>query len=220
MPYVDPSRVQMALRYAELAERSPAEREPATEDLRVFLATLWADATARARARYSAAAARSGGALPWAAMTSANSQASPVQAEMSLPGEPVLRGPAVVELLVGQEDPEDEGVPGYRLSIGEPRAEAITAALYGWRIDLLRRTAEPSGWRLEATEETEEVGDARGAEPTEDLEPEVEEAPEEVPEESEAGDEVEAPEGSSEAWKVGALLGGFAALGFVAWRWG
>ena len=40
MPYVDPSRVQMALRFAELAGRPPAERAAATEDLKVFLAAL------------------------------------------------------------------------------------------------------------------------------------------------------------------------------------
>ena len=91
MPYVDPSRVQLALRYAELAERSPAEREPATEDLKVFLAALWADATAAARNRYAVAAARPSVPPPWAAV-----------ARPPNPGELIMRGPAVVELLLGQ----------------------------------------------------------------------------------------------------------------------
>ena len=211
MPYVDPSRVQMALRFAELAGRPPAERAAATEDLKVFLAALWADATPAARTRYATAAGRDGGPLPWAAvmLPAAPSQTDP------------LRGPAVVELLVGHADPDDEGVPGYRLVLGQPRADAVVDALYGWDTWVLRTAADPAGWRLGGGEDTptdatdEDVGDV-GESPA----PPADEPPEEAEVVEEATPVESLEEDGSGVWKVGAVAAGFALVGFAAWRWG
>lgn len=104
--YVDPSRVQMAIRFARIAAGSAVEREAATDDLRVFLDALWADATAEGRARYMTAAARVPGGLPWAAVM------VPDGPGPRIGDDPVLSGPAVVELIVGQADPRRRGGRG------------------------------------------------------------------------------------------------------------
>jgi hypothetical protein len=212
MAYVDPSRVQLALRFADLAERSPAEREPSTGDLQIFLAGVWADATGGARTRYSAALARVGGALPWSAVR------LPVEPG---PGTPALRGPAVVELLVGHEDPDDEGVPRFRLRAGDPRAEAVLAAMYAWDVDTLERAAAPAGWRLD-TDMSGNTGVLRGSGgangEVEDDEP-VSDGDADIGSQMPDGD-ASATKSSGAAWKLGAVAAGFAALGFAAWKWG
>ena len=218
MAYVDPSRVQFALRFAELATRSPAEREPATDDLRVFLAALWADATGAGRTRYSAAMGRVPGAAPWSAMV------VPMSPPPALPGEAVRRGPAVVELLLGQEDPDDEGVPGYRLRAGDAKAEQVLSALYGWDTEVLSDAAASSGWRLQEDESGNVAGVSRSPqqepaeEPAADADAGEGEALPPPPQDTES----DAPgvESSGSVWKYGAVAAGFAALGFVAWKWG
>jgi hypothetical protein len=216
--YVDPSRVALALRYAELATRSAAEREPATDDLRVFLAALWADATSAGRTRYSAALARAPGSIPWSAMQVPASPAS------ALPGVPVLRGPAAVELLLGQEDPDDEGVPAYRLRAGNAEAEAVLAALYSWDTEALEMSAAPQGWRLGADEgDISEVSRSpQGAREPGTPEPETpeQETPEQSPSGQREGRGAERAEPTGAAWKLGAVAAGFLALGFAAWKWG
>ena len=214
--YVDPSRVQMAIRFARIAAGSAVEREGAVDDLRVFLDALWADATAEGRSRYMTAAARAPGGLPWAAVI------LPDGPGMAVGGMPALAGPAVVELIVGQADPDDEGVAGYRLASGDPRAEAIVDALFGWDTPQIERTAASAGWRLEAVEELGEMRAVRGAE---DVEPGVVDEGVELP--GEGGAAIEAPTipGDWSSWKRVALvsagvLGGFAALGWAARRWG
>jgi len=211
MPYVDPARVRMALRYAELAKGSPVDREMTTEDLTVFLASLWADATAQGRALYTAAVGRTSADLPWAAVTQ--------------PDEPgtLLHGPAVVELLIGQSDPGDEGVPDHRLMIGDPDAEQVVDALYSWSVDLLRRRAVPAGWRMGA--EPRVIRVSRGSAPKEELDPEPEggQSPEEgeQPPEPELAPEPAPPKDTAGTpWKIGALAAGFAVAGLAVWRWG
>jgi hypothetical protein len=220
MPYVDPSRVQLALRYAELAERSPVEWEPATEDLKVFLAVLWADATSAARNRYAVAAARPSVPPPWAAVT------RPVD-----PGELPMRGPAVVELLLGHADPDDEGVPGYRLVAGDPHAEVVLAALREWDTEELARVAEPAGWRLgepadaasedapaDDVSESQEVPDEGKAE---DVPSDGPSEAQEAPQGDAGGEGQSTPEEPTGAlWKLGAVAAGFGALVFVARKWG
>ena len=220
MPYVDPSRVQLALRYAELAERSPAEREPATEDLKVFLAALWADATAAARNRYVVAAARPSVPPPWAAVTR-----PPNPEELS------VRGPAVVELLLGHGDPDDEGVPGYRLVAGDPHAEVVLAALREWDTEELARVAEPAGWRLgepegAASEDAPADGvsesqNGSGQGKAENAPSGGVSEPQGAPEEGAGGVGQATPEQPTGAlWKLGAVAAGFGALVFVARKWG
>ena len=154
--YVDPSRVQMAIRFARIAAGSAVEREAATDDLRVFLDALWADATAEGRSRYMTAAARAPGGLPWAAVI------LPDGPGMAVGGMPALAGPAVVELIVGQADPDDEGVAGFRLSDGDSRATRLIEALYSWDLAPVERAASGGGWRLEAVEEPGELRVVRG----------------------------------------------------------
>ena len=216
MPYVDPSRVQLALRYAELAERSPAEREPATEDLKVFLAALWADATAAARNRYVVAAARPSVPPPWAAV-----------ARPSNLGELSMRGPAVVELLLGHGDPDDEGVPGYRLVAGDPDAEVVLAALREWDTEELARVAEPAGWRLGAASEdapadgVSESQNGSGQGKAENAPSGGVSEPQGAPEEGAGGVGQATPEQPTGAlWKLGVVAAGFGALVFVARKWG
>ena len=220
MPYVDPSRVQLALRYAELAERSPAEREPATEDLKVFLAALWADATAAARNRYVVAAARPSVPPPWAAVTR-----PPNPEELS------VRGPAVVELLLGHGDPDDEGVPGYRLVAGDPDAEVVLAALREWDTEELARVAEPAGWRLgepegAASEDAPADGvsesqNGSGQGKAENAPSGGVSEPQGAPEEGAGGVGQATPEQPTGAlWKLGVVAAGFGALVFVARKWG
>ena len=220
MPYVDPSRVQLALRYAELAERSPAEREPATEDLKVFLAALWADATAAARNRYVVAAARPSVPPPWAAVTR-----PPNPEELS------VRGPAVVELLLGHGDPDDEGVPGYRLVAGDPHAEVVLAALREWDTEELARVAEPAGWRLgepEGAASEDAPADGVSESQSGSGQGKAENAPsggvsepQGAPEEGAGGVGQATPEQPTGAlWKLGVVAAGFGALVFVARKWG
>ena len=218
--YVDPSRVEMALRYAALAVRSPDERTAKNVEVAIFIASLWADATNAARTRYTAAVERQPGSLPWSALTKPSLAAAAIKA-----GAPTLRGPAVVLLLLGQADPEDEGVEGYRLIAGEPRAAAIIQALFAWDVPLLSRTADPSGWRLDAAEEPEDQ--PAGAE----NDPEGTDVPSDVPSDVSSDVPTNVPDGEQpttvselsqrqQGLAVAGVAAAFAFVGIVAWRLG
>jgi hypothetical protein len=134
---------------------------------------------------------------------------------------PTLRGPAVVLLLLGQADPEDEGVEGYRLIVGEPRATAIVEALYAWDVPLLSRTADPSGWRLDAVEEPEDQPTDGAADDAADNA-----APVDDPEGAADVPDQQPPTGASElsprqqGLAAAGVAAGFGLLGLVAWRLG
>jgi len=219
--YVDPSRVEMALRYAALAIRPPAERAAKNVEVTLFIASLWADATNAARTRYKAAAALQGS-LPWSALTKPTPVAAAMQAGGKVgSGLPTLQGPAVALLLLGQKDPEDEGVEGYRLIMGEPRATAIIQALYAWDVPLLSRTADPSGWRLDAADEPAE-------QPTDDAaDDDAAEADDDVPEnDPEGAAKVPAVKPTSslssrqQGLAAAGVAAGFTVVGLIAWRFG
>jgi hypothetical protein len=216
--YVDPARVEIALRYAELAVLTPAERAKKNVEVTLFVASLWADATAAARMRYQAAVALHPTSLPWSALMKTPPVAAAVQAGGKIGSlTPTLMGPPVVHLLLGQTDPEDEGVEGYRLIAGEPRATAIIKALYAWDVPLLRRTADPSGWRLDAVAEPPAQPVDDGAE--DDPEGGAEDAPVDQP--------ADVPEPTAvsltsrqKGVAVAGVAAGFALLGLAAWRLG
>ena len=214
--YVDPSRVEMALRYAAIAVRPAAERTAKNVEVTLFLASLWADATPAARTRYQAAVAGHPGPLPWSALTKP-AEVGGVKAGQDKILAPTLRGPAVVLLILGQEDPEDEGVDGYRLIAGEPRADAILAALYQWDVPLLTRTAAPSGWNLEGAEEPVDEG-------ADDDGPQVDpEGGADVDVDAPAQDEPATTTGPTRRKKqlvAAGVAAGFALLGVAAWRLG
>jgi len=222
--YVDPSRVEMALHYAALALRPPAEKSAKNVEVTLFIASLWADATPAARTKYKATVATQAGALPWSALT----KPTQVMAVQAGPGKigalaPTLRGPAVVLLILGQADPEDEGVDGFRLIAGEPRADAIIAALYEWDVPLLTRTATPAGWNLEGA--VEPVDDGAGADKGADapeLDP-VDGADVDVDVDAPADDETVTTTGPTRRQKqlvAAGVAAGFAVLGVAAWRLG
>jgi len=212
----------MALRYAALALRPQAERAAKNVEVALFVASLWSSATPSARTKYTAAVTSLDAALPWSAVT----KPAQVAALPAGPGKmgaltPILRGPPVVLLILGQADPEDEGVDGYRLIAGEPRAEAILGALYEWDVPLLTRTATASGWNLDGAEEpvvddgAEEPVDDGAELPVDDEEMQVDDAPE--------GDQPASPTGLTQRQKGFAAAGvaaGFGLLGFAAWRLG
>jgi len=218
--YVDPSRVEMALRYETLATHSPARRAKDNVEVLVFLASLWADATNEARTHYKAALERQTGSLPWAAFTK---PAAATGRQVSREGGArprIMRGPPIASLLLGQEDPEDEGVEGYRLIDGQPRATAIIDALYAWDVPLLTRMAKSSGWRLEEVDEPDE-GESRGEdEETPELAPEGPvNAPVDEPGEEQAPTST-APSRRQKGVVAAGVAAGFALVGLAAWRLG
>ena len=219
--YVDPSRVEMALRYAALAMRPAAEKSAKNVEVTLFIASVWADASPAARTKYKAALASQPGSLPWSALTKP-AKVMAVQAGPKKMGAitPTLRGPAVVLLLLGQADPEDEGVESYRLIAGDPRANAIIEALYEWDVPLLTRTATPAGWNLDGAAEPVDAGvDDEGPEvdPGVDIDVDVDADAEEVP-----GKEVPAtgPTRREKQLVVAGVAAGFALVGLAAWRLG
>lgn len=213
--YVDPSRIQMALRFASLAELPAETRAAHNVDAADFVAAAWADATPVARTRYKAALATMPMPPLWAALTKPPALAAAMQGGKLGAVTPTLRGPAVVLLILGQKDPEDEGVANYRLIAGDRRAEMIVEALYRWDVPLLTRTATPSGWNLAAADQP--VDDK---EPTEA--PDVDAEPE--PEPESLGDSVPGSSGglsrTQKQLAAAGIAAGFAALGLAAWRLG
>ena len=234
MMYVDPSKVEMALRYAGLAGSPTAVL--LTEDVEVFLRALRADATARGLSRYKAVLANQPGSLPWSAFSR---PALPIPGSDGLPE---LSGPAVVELLAGQVDPEDEGLSDFRLPKGNARAKAILNALYSFDEDFLLSMSSPAGWRLQAADEPGELGVDRtgedmGPEPGPKVEPDAGEDPsptgdEQPPASEEPPPASEEPAPASEpaprvtpsksrqAVAVAGVAAGFVVLGIAAWRLG
>ena len=142
-----------------------------------------------------------------------------------------MRGPAVVELLLGHGDPDDEGVPGYRLVAGDPHAEVVLAALREWDTDELARVAEPAGWRLgepegAASEDAPADGVSKsqsgsGQGKAENAPSGGVSEPQGAPEEGAGGVGQATPEQPTGAlWKLGVVAAGFGALVFVARKWG
>ncbi len=147
--YVDPSRVQILARYAaRVAEGSPEELAGLEGEVRLFIEAAWAEASSEARARFMDAVRRVGPPMPWAAVTVPHFVEAPAATDPQ--GRPTLRGPAVLELLVGQADPEDEGVPGYRVEVQSAAGRRAFEALMGWDARAIEAIAAPAGWRLEA----------------------------------------------------------------------
>lgn len=156
--YVDPSRVQMLARYAaRVAEGSPEELAGLEGEVRLFIEAAWAEASAEARARFMDAVRRVGPPMPWAAVTVPHFVEAP--AATGPQGRPTLRGPAALELLVGQADPEDEGVPGYRVDVQSAAGRRAFEALMSWEARTIEAIAAPAGWRLEAIEGAAGVAD-------------------------------------------------------------
>ncbi len=137
--YVDPSRVALLVTYAELAESgSEAELEAREAEVRLFVESAWAAASAEGRRRFMDAAGEASGAMPWAAVM------VPENAD-----ELDLRGPAALELILGQEDLGDEGVGSYRLDTEGDEGREALAALKAWDLAVLRVIAAPAGWQVE-----------------------------------------------------------------------
>ncbi|MBK8259969.1 MAG: hypothetical protein IPK80_01365 [Nannocystis sp.] len=114
--YIDPSRVDMLARYsARLAAATPEQLSALEGEVRLFIATLWTEATPEARSRFLDAVRRVGPPMPWSAV-------------VARPGGP----PAAVELILGQVDPDDEGVPSYRLDPKSEQGERALEALAAW----------------------------------------------------------------------------------------
>jgi hypothetical protein len=135
---------------------------------------------------------------------------------------PTLRGPAVVLLILGQEDPEDEGVESYRLIAGDPRANAIIEALYEWDVPLLTRTATPAGWNLDgAAEPVDPVEPVDGDDEGPEVDPGVD-VDVDVDAKEEPGKEVPAtgPTRREKQLVVAGVAAGFALVGLAAWRLG
>ncbi len=236
--YIDPSRLPILRRFVEVAQAgSPAELAALRGDARAFIDNLWADAGPEARARYTAAIAVAPGEMPWPAF--------------ALPEKPTptRAGPAAVELVLGQVDPDDEGTPGFRLADTDPRVQAIVAGIRGWDIAMIERVATTSAWLLDGVAPVSAgIGVARPGVPGSgpnlgpapasspgDPEPPPDlggvgshgggEAPEGEAPVADSGASGAVPEAPARQWGRAAALGlgtigGFAALTWAARRWG
>jgi len=218
--YVDPSRVQMALRFASLAQQASETRAAKNVDATLFIASVWADATPSARTQYKASVASVSGALPWAALTKPpNITASMQHGKFGLLT-PDVQGPPVLLLILGQKDPEDEGVDSYRLIAGDPRADIIVEALRRWDVPLLTRTASPAGWNLDAADQPVDVGADKGPKDAPGESPEPAPEPEAQPSSAPEVDSGEGPTRGQKQLAAAGIAAGFALLGFTAWRLG
>ncbi len=159
--YIDPSRLPILARFVEVARSgSTPELAALRGDARVLLENLWAEAGAEARARYTTAIAAAPGEAPWSAF---------MLPEVPTP---TRGGPAAVELVLGQVDPEDEGVAAFRLVDTDPRVQAIVAGIRAWDTAMIERVVAPSAWRLEGVAPASSgIGVARPGAPTSGMSP-------------------------------------------------
>jgi len=128
--YIDPSRVDMLARYsARLAAATPEQLGALEGEVRLFIEALWTEASAEARSRFLDAVRRVGPPMPWSALRVA-------------PG----GAPAALELILGQVDPDDEGVPSYRIDPKSEQGERALEALAAWDTQKLAALAAPGGW--------------------------------------------------------------------------
>jgi len=137
--YVDPSRMALLAAYAELAESGSAAELGAREaEVRLFVESAWAAAPAEGRRRFMDAVGEASESMPWAAvmvLEDAEGRA--------------LRGPAALELVLGQEDLGDEGVESYRIDPESGEGREALAAIRAWDLAVIREIAAPAGWRVE-----------------------------------------------------------------------
>ncbi|MBK8266533.1 MAG: hypothetical protein IPK80_35060 [Nannocystis sp.] len=120
----------MLARYsARLAAATPEQLGALEGEVRLFIEALWTEASAEARSRFLDAVRRVGPPMPWSALRVA-------------PG----GAPAALELILGQVDPDDEGVPGYRIDPKSEQGERALEALAAWDTQKLTALATPGGW--------------------------------------------------------------------------
>jgi hypothetical protein len=138
--YIDPSRVDMLARYsARLAAATPEQLGALEGEVRLFIEALWTEASAEARARFLDAVRRVGPPMPWSAIT----------APPGARGGPSA-APAALELILGQADPDDEGVPAYRVDPKSDQGARALEALQAWDRATMEAIGAPAGWHLEA----------------------------------------------------------------------
>ena len=134
--YVDPSRVLLLAEYARLAEEGAEAELAAREDeVRLFLEVLWAAASADGRQRYMDRMRAAESPSPWTGVTVPDGGQG---------------GPPAMALILGQEEPGDEGVEAFRLEADSGNGAAVVVALDAWDRRVVEAVAKPSGWRLEA----------------------------------------------------------------------
>jgi hypothetical protein len=68
-------------------------------------------------------------------------------------------GPPALALVLGQEDPNDEGVEAFRLEADSGHGAEVVAGLNAWDRAVVAVVAKPSGWRLEALDDVERPDD-------------------------------------------------------------
>ena len=143
--YVDPSRVLLLTEYARLAEEgAEAELSAREGEVRLFLEVLWAAASADGRQRYMDLMRGAESPSPWTAVTVPDGGQG---------------GPPALALILGQEDPGDEGVEAFRLEADSGHGAVVVAALNAWDWTVVEAVAKPSGWRLEALDDVERPDD-------------------------------------------------------------
>ena len=146
--YVDPSRVEMLVAYSRLASGgSEAERGEREAEVRLFIESIWADASAEGRSRFMDAVRGSALSMPWAAVVEPASAAEGPTLDPE--GRPFLRGPAALELIVGQADPDDEGVATYRIDATTEAGKRAFEALMRWDLVVVSAIAASAGWHLD-----------------------------------------------------------------------
>jgi hypothetical protein len=158
--YIDPSRVDMLARYsARLAAATPEQLGALEGEVRLFIEALWTEASAEARSRFLDAVRRVGPPMPWSAIT----------APPGARGGPSA-APAALELILGQADPDDEGVPAYRVDPKSDQGARALEALQAWDRATLGAIGAPAGWHLEALDrpdvlrgEDDEIAPSAGA---------------------------------------------------------
>jgi hypothetical protein len=154
--YVDPSRVQQLARYSARAAEGSSEALAALEgEVRLFIEVLWSEADTEARERFMEAVRKVGPPMPWAAV-----MVPPPSTDGSQ-----VRAPAAVELLLGQADPDDEGVPAYRLDPESAAGRRVRELLLGWQAAGLTASATTAGWRVELEDTIERDDDQPAREP-------------------------------------------------------
>jgi hypothetical protein len=120
--YIDPSRVDMLARYsARLAAATPEQLGALEGEVRLFIEALWTEASAEARS----------------ALPRRRPPRRPPHALVGHRAPPGARGgpsaaPAALELILGQADPDDEGVPAYRVDPKSEQGARALEALQAW----------------------------------------------------------------------------------------
>ncbi|MCA9634921.1 MAG: hypothetical protein KC420_02695 [Myxococcales bacterium] len=134
--------MEMLVAYSRLASGgSEAERGEREAEVRLFVESIWADASAEGRSRFMDAVRGSALSMPWAAVVESASGAQ----------EPTVdpRGPAALELIVGQADPDDEGVATYRIDATTEAGKRAFEALMRWDLVVVSAIAASAGWHLD-----------------------------------------------------------------------